>query len=864
MNLRTLTHVEVLYEIYATARELPPEQREHLLHEHIGDASDRQLLRELLQSELPTSQAAGLLELAWPEQAPPLQPGTRLGAYRIESLIGSGGQGRVYKARHADTAIDRAFALKLPHRLSAESLANLRHEARAVSTVEHPGIARFLYLDRTADGQWFLVTEFVDGERIDQALAGAPRTRVLDLFAQLCDAVAHAHGQGVAHLDLKPSNVLVDAQGLPRILDFGLGLIQRGPDQASVRGYTKPYAAEEQIAGQPSQRSDIHALGVMLLQILTSATLEQLPARLQQLREETAHSDGMRRFGADLDAVLRRACAAAPEQRYASAAQFAADLRALLRSEPVAAREWTWRYALRCLLRRRPWASAAAVAAVLLMALAIVALSVQRASLARAEAQARSEAERARGSLRLLVSAMESADPETAPQVTPAMRALVERLQRAAAQSSDAQLRATADLVVARITRSTGDQQQALEQLDAVVTRAQELSATDLLGQALLAKAEAHTELNQFDAAAQALERLQRLPPGTVPLAALRRAEGRRFLRKGDMQAAEAPLREAIVQAGDDARLRIGATNDLGTVLADRGRSADALALYQQQQPLVAQFYGADSVAAGVNAQNRAITLLSLARGTEALDAVREAQRYYSAQLGADSVRNADALSLEAMIVLGDDPARALQCLQQARDSYRRSYGADSPRLAHTLYVLGEVYLARGDAAAALREFDAALPLVEPLGANHPFVATLRYGKGAALVALNQPAQALLLLDAALQGMHQINAAPDMNKAQAQLAQSQAYRLLGRSTDSDAASAPALQTALATLPAQSLELAAFQLERAAAAATAGRRGEAEPLLAAARTAYEAQATRPAAATLLPRLREAEALLRNLK
>ncbi|MBL8298371.1 MAG: tetratricopeptide repeat protein [Rhodanobacteraceae bacterium] len=861
MNLRTLTHVEVLYEIYAAARELPPEQRERVLHEHIGDAGDRQLLRELLQSELPTSWAAGLLELAWPEQAPPLQPGTTLGAFRIETLIGSGGQGRVYKARHADPAIDRAFALKLPHRLSAESLANLRHEARAVSTLEHPCIARFLYLDRTIDGQWFLVTEFVAGERIDQALAEATRPRILTLFAQLCDGLAHAHGQGVAHLDLKPSNVLVDAHGQPRILDFGLGLIQRGQAQESVRGYTRPYAAAEQVAGQPSQRSDIHALGVMLLQILTAATLELLPSRLQQLYAEEARAAGKRCFGADLYAVLRRACAAEPEQRYASAAQFGADLRALQKSEPVAAREWTWRYALRCLLRRRPWASAAAAAGVLLMALAIVALSLQRTSLAQAEALARSEAERARGSLRLLVSAMESADPESAPQVTPAMRALVERLRHAAAQSSDAQLRATADLVIARITRSTGDQPQALVQLNAVVERAQELSATDLLGQALLAKAEAHIELNQFDAAAQAL---QRLPPGTVPHAALRRAEGRRLLRMGDIGAAETPLREAIAEAGDDARLRIGAINDLGTVLLDRGRNAEALALYQEQQPQVQQFYGADSVAAGVNAQNRAAALLTLARGAEALDAVREAQRYYSAQLGADSVRNADALSLEAMIVLGDDPARALQCLQQARDSYRRIYGADSPRLAQTLYVLGEVHLSRGDATAALREFDAALLLVERLDASHPFVATLRYGKGSALVALNQPAQALVLLDAALQGMRQISTAPDTNKAQVLLTQSRAYRLLGRSADSDTASAQALQTALSTLPPQSLELAAFQLERAAAAATAGLRDEAELLLGAARAAYETQAVRPAAATLLPRLREAEQLLRDLK
>lgn len=864
MNLRTLTHVEMLFEIYAVAGELPPEQRESYLQAHLPEPRDRQLLLDLLQSELHSSQAAGLLDQAWPAEPEALQPGTTLGSFRIEGELGCGGQGRVYLATQAAEVVERKFALKLPHRLSGESLTNLRHEARAVSKLEHPGIARFLYIDRTAAGQWFLVTEYVQGQRLDQALHGAPAARVLGVFVHLCDALAHAHAQGVAHLDLKPSNVLLAADDQPRILDFGLGLIQLPQSSSkSVRGYTLPYAAPEQVRGDPSLLSDIHALGTLLLQIITATPPEHLVAQRERLRDPTLSTPLRAQLGPDLYAILQRACAADAAVRYPSVAQFGADLRAMQAREPVSARAWTWRYALACLLRRRPWASAAVIAGVLLMGVALLALTLQRASLQRAEAQARTEAERARSGMRLLVSAMESADPESAPQVTPAEQALVERLKRAAARSPDAQIRATVDLVVARIARSTGDQRAALALFDDVVVRAQQLGATELLGQALIAKAEAHTELAQYDEAAAALARARELPAQAVEQAALLRAEGRRLLKAAQLDTAELKLREALAATNADDRLRIGTINDLGTIALDRGHFAEAARLFDQQQPLVDAVYGADSVAAGVNAHNRASAYRGLEQTDKALAQIRDAQRIYAARLGPHSARHADALMVEAIVLFADDPDRAATCLQQAIAAYREVYGANSPKIAHSLYFLGNIYLEAGDADAALREFASGIAIVQPqLPATHPLLAVLNLGLGSALLGQDKASAALAPLQSALQGMQASNPEPGPAQSSVFNELSRAYRLLGRAADSEAASATAYEGVKQAFPPQSVELVPYQLERAASLALAGRASEADALLAGARALLDTQGERPAAQRLRPRLQRAEAYVRD--
>lgn len=859
MNPRSLTHVDALYEIYCAARELPSEQRAAYVAAQELDARDRALLEEFLRQEEKSSQAAALLDAALPGEPEPLAPGTALGIYRIEAFIGSGGQGSVYRAALAADVVDKKVAIKLPHRLSGESLRAIQREAQALARLEHAGIARFISMDRSAAGDWFLVTEYVEGRRLDQALAGAGAAPVLALFITLCDALGQAHRLGVAHLDLKPSNILVTAAGEPRILDFGLGTVlsPRGGNEPA-RGYTRPYAAPEQLAGQASTACDTYALGVLLLQTLTHCPFEALEARIAQLQPGSAQAAALQRqLGADLYAILQRACAPDSAQRYASIAQFGADLRAVRAAEPVSARAWTWRYALYCLARRRPLATAASLAAVMLMAAALTALAVQRGSLLRAEGEARREAERARVGLDLVVSAMESADPETAPEVTAAEKALVERLRRAAAQAQDPQVRLAVDLVVARIARSTGNQRAALQLTDDVVLRAQAQTAPSLLVDALVAKLETHIELAEFDQADAALARLASLPQSPVQHSAVLHAAGRRQMRAGRLDEGEASLRAALAGATSNyVRLAIG--NDLGTILNDRGRYAEAAALYDEQRPLLETVYGAESVGAGVNAHNRALSHFGLADSAAALTAIREAQRLYTARLGAGSARNADALSMEATIVLDDDPARAQDCLQQAVAIYRRIYGPDNPRISQAKYVLGQLHLNGGDAAAALREFDEALVLAAALGEAHPFVGALKLGKGAALVASNQPEAALPLLQAALSLFEAMNAAPDNTKAQVYTEQSHAYRLLGRAELSEAASATAYAMIRDTLPADSLELAHFRMERAASLALAGRRVEANEHLAAARNAFQAQAARPAAQRLRPRLEAIEA------
>ncbi len=855
MSLRSASRIEALFEIYLAASERPvAEQGEFLRHEGLSDA-DRSLLLALLGSTSVSREIDALLREGFFEDAPKRDPGTPIGIYRIEGLIGTGGQGSVYLGTHARESVDRQVAIKLPNQTAGESLFAIRREARALAKLDHPAIARFLSVDRTDEGQVFLVTEYVNGRPLDAALHNADRSKVIAVFVQLSQALHHAHLHGVAHLDLKPSNVLIDGGGQPKVLDFGLGIIYAKEKPAGVaHGFTLPYAAPEQLAGEASPASDTFSLGAMLLQVLMEADSAALPRHIETIQSTQWKTyPGRRHLGRDMHAIVKRACARDPADRYSSIVQFGSDLRALAVREPVSARHWTWAYALTCLIRRRPVAACAVAAAVLLLAGATTVLVVQRTQLISAKAQATKDAERARVGLGLVVSAMEAAEPESTPQITDAERALVERLRRAAEKATDPEVRATADLVVSRIARSTGEFETALTVLDHVVKQAETQHATPLLADALTTQVETLVELSRFEQADAALARLRELPGGYDRRASALHAEGRRLIRAGKLDEGETLLQEALAAADNDG-LRIKVINDLGTTLTDRGRNAEAALLFDRQRPLVDAAYGNQSVSYGVNAQNRALAYFGLTRSDDALKAAREAEAIYASRLGVDSLRYADAMMLEAVISLDDNSARAAECLQKSIAIYRASYGADHPRVAQVMYTLGTIYLNDGDAPAALREFQSAAAIAKVrLDNDHPLVATLKQAEGAADLALGHPDVALPLLQSALTTFEAVNASPDITKAIVQSSLSKAYRLLGRANESDVASRYAYELAVATLPVNTLERAQFVMERAASLAASEKIDAAQSLFAEARAAFDAQAARPATRKARPEL-----------
>lgn len=315
------------------------------------------------------------------------QPGDRLGAYALVRELGRGGMGRIFLAERSDGHYQQQVAIKLLLGLPGpDSAALLARERQILATLAHPHIARLLDGGTTPRGQPYLVMEFIAGERIDrhcetQGLGLAAR---LALFAQVCDAVAEAHRHLIVHCDIKPGNVLVDAQGQARLLDFGVAQLQ-GQAEAGG-GLTPRYASPEQQAGLPATvSSDLYSLGRLLEELL-----DPLPGKPRE--EEWA-------------AIVDKACADQPTDRYASVGELQAELRRFGRHEALAARAGEPVYAAVKLLRRRwPWVLTGG-AALALTAGFTLSLMHQRDRAAREAATTREVSQ-------FVQSLFEGADPE--------------------------------------------------------------------------------------------------------------------------------------------------------------------------------------------------------------------------------------------------------------------------------------------------------------------------------------------------------------------------------------------------------------------------------------------------------------------
>jgi serine/threonine protein kinase len=203
--------------------------------------------------------------------------GQLVGKYKILSTIGSGGFGTVYLAE--DTWIDKKVALKVPHRQSAD-FGELLREPRLLGALSHPNIVTILTAEKQAK-VFFIVMEFVRGETLDAIIArdGALELgRALDYTCQICNAVDHAHRQGVLHRDLRPSNVLVADRGLVKVADFGTSrFLEIAAHGTTVIG-SPPYMAPEQFRGQAVFASDLYSLGVTMYQMLTGVLPYDAPS----------------------------------------------------------------------------------------------------------------------------------------------------------------------------------------------------------------------------------------------------------------------------------------------------------------------------------------------------------------------------------------------------------------------------------------------------------------------------------------------------------------------------------------------------------------------------------------------------------
>lgn len=444
--------------------------------------------------------------------------GVDIGRYRILRTLGRGGMGVVYLAQQANP--QRLVALKLLAGAGgAAALARFQREAELLARLSHPGIARIVEVDAEADGRPYLVMEYVDGSDLTTHCAKLSRDERLALLARVADAVEHAHARGVVHRDLKPSNILVDVEGHPRVLDFGIGQMLGEGHTLTETGMllgTPAYMSPEQANGsaRPNARSDVYALGVIAYELMTDrlplpvAGLTPLEA-LRQVGEATPPplSRLDRSLRGDLEVIIETALAKSPQQRYASAGLFADDVRRYLAAEPIRARRPSaWRRAV--LYARRKPAQVAALAVALGGLLIGSALALMFAfAAARDRDRAEAALAQARGTQEALGRVFAAGNPVIAGKPEVAFR---EVLGAAPSQLAGLplQIRLPVQYTVALTQAQIGDDQAAIAGFEAAAEIAAELGLGRERAQAELRRlliAFDHVDIAESSRAAEAL-----------------------------------------------------------------------------------------------------------------------------------------------------------------------------------------------------------------------------------------------------------------------------------------------------------------------------------------------------------------------
>lgn len=482
-------------ELFESALALSPSQRNDFLAHRCLDAAQRVAVERLLSADaargeraLDRSFGAMLDRLGDAETVvEPPAPGACIGPFLLRERLGEGGSSIVYRAEREQVGVTQVVALKLLRRgiYSPDEHARFRRERLALAQLRHPGIARLIEGGVTDAGVPYIALELVDGMAITEHV----RKHRLDLpsrlrlFVATCRAVDAAHRALIVHRDLKPSNVLVTGDGEVKLLDFGIARLldddtALDPTRTLHRAMTPAYAAPEQFAGGAiTTATDVYALGVLLGELVSGRRLNESKGAVPASCISGDESAGVlpepaalmrRHLRGDLGAIVQKALSEEPERRYASAAEFADDVRRLLEARPVSARKPTRRYRMHRFVQRHRGAVATT-------ATFVVALLAAFATVAWQANVARREANRARavqGFLAELMEPLRAGLPQgKAPSLSEMLNTGIARLDRRFVDDIGAS--AEMNALFARISRQIGD----VETARRLAPRAYQMSA---------------------------------------------------------------------------------------------------------------------------------------------------------------------------------------------------------------------------------------------------------------------------------------------------------------------------------------------------------------------------------------------------
>jgi eukaryotic-like serine/threonine-protein kinase len=751
------TQLSEAEKIFADAVDLDPGDRGTVLHARCrGDAALLAEVERLLAAadaskgyfdELPARLGIDRLRQgsAGAYQA---HAGQQFGKYRLTRLVGEGGMGAVWCAERADGRFEGEVAVKLLTRSrSGAALERFDREARYLARLKHPNIARLIDAGIGPDDVPYLILEYVEGERIDR-WCDARRLEIdarLGLFMRVADAVAHAHTQLIVHSDIKPSNVLVTADGTVKLLDFGIATLLDGEADA-LAGYalTPEFAAPEQLAGERvSTATDVYSLGLLLHTLLTGASPRQLtgttslealrraamrqPAPLASTIDDAGAPAGAnarqiasarktspdrlrKTLRGELDPVVRKALAVEASERYANVADFAADVAHYRRNEPVAALPGTMGYRTRKFVQRHRGSVLTASLTTLALLAAVAVTTWQSIEAARQRDAAIKQQERVLATNDFLNMLLDEVGPTGQ---LPSKEALIDRGVEIIESQYGKNERTTAmtffELSV--LYGRMGLLEKQIATLDRSEATARTVGDDGMLASALCAKARLKMEHDPDASAADlvagnaALARLAGAERSTIT--ECYRAEALMYSVNGDHDGAIEVYRTAL-DVLDEApvqspALRLMFLNDLGEQYYLTGRAGQALEILEETIRYQEELGRGTTLTQIIYLSNRAAVLSRLGEVRRAAeqqaDIVARVAGLRQAPIGLGVVYAANLLRLgryeEAAKWLEEDYAAA----EQAGNERRKAIAAE---------LLAEAKLRGGDDEAAAQLLDIA------------------------------------------------------------------------------------------------------------------------------------------------------------
>ncbi len=721
-----------------------------------------------------------------------LPPGTRVGRYRVVALVGEGGMGRVYRAEQLEP-VQRTVALKLIRGATNEPLlaATLLVEAQSLAQVAHPAIARIYEIAQSDTGVPFLALEWVEGEALHRYIERTqpPLLIRLQMIERIALGAHHAHQRGVIHRDIKPSNILVadiDGEPQPKLIDFGIAVAAQVPSGLKVQGAgSVGFMAPEQAARQasPDVRADVYSLGMTLLTTISPTTLHKTSSinavQLGELFARTGYSmletgDG-RSMAADiaqlpreLRALLARALAPNPEDRYPSALEFAEDLARFRQRKPLRAVPRTrFYYAQKFAERNRVGllaGGAVMLALVVGVSFAVYGLLAARAGEARAQraaVQAEAAAKRANLLASFLQEVLAGATPDEARgQDTTLLKRIIDRAAvRARSELSDEpELRFEIERQMAGNYRLLAEPELAIERLTALLDSVEgtpiETSASGIDARRILA-------MSQWDAghdkaaaenAGRAFEDAQKF--GDVHTQLLALTDYGWIMVGVDLEQALVLLRQATevsAQSPDFHREQIEAHLRLANAELMANKVLDAEQRFAEWLPRQAELFGADHPQVLRNRADAVIVKLKRREFDAAERTLKELLPPFEDVFGVDHSSVLTLINnLGAALRQQGKWMEAAPYYERAFESFRRLRGERHP---NTLIAEGNLALLRVDQGRAAEVVERQPALIAAIAEEFPphnrVHAEFRQTLARALSAVGRHAEALEVFESA-------------------------------------------------------------------------------------------------------------------